>query len=51
MTIFHFEDKAMKKALLIALLTVSFTAAASCPITAPYRCAIWGGKTICGCGI
>jgi hypothetical protein len=42
----------MKKALAIVLLTASFAAAASCPISAPYRCVPgWNGKQICGCGV
>jgi hypothetical protein len=42
----------MKKALAIALLAVSFSAAASCPVYAPYRCvAGFNGKMICGCGV
>jgi hypothetical protein len=42
----------MKKALLIALLTASFAAAAACPISAPYRCTPgYNGKMICGCGV
>lgn len=42
----------MKKIIAVALLTVSFAAAASCPVYAPYRCVPGpGGKMICGCGV
>lgn len=42
----------MKKIIVGAVL-LGFTAAAfaACPPHLPYRCAIWGGKTICGCGL
>ena len=40
----------MKKLIAIALLTVSLTAAASCPMGTVYRCYQGvNGKMICGC--
>ncbi len=42
----------MKKALAaVALFVITASAFASCPPTAPYRCYIWGGKQVCGCGV
>lgn len=42
----------MKKLLVIALLTVSGIAAASCPPYSPYGCRQgFNGKMVCGCGI
>jgi hypothetical protein len=42
----------MKKLIALALLAVSFAAAASCPQYAPYRCTMgYNGKQICGCGV
>lgn len=42
----------MKKALFVALLTLSFTASAACPAYAPYGCKqAMNGKMICGCGV
>ena len=41
----------MKKAFAVVLLAVSFAAAASCPVYAPYRCTPgYNGKMICSCG-
>jgi hypothetical protein len=41
----------MKKAIAAVVLFFAVSAAmASCPPSAPYRCSVWGGKTVCGCG-
>jgi hypothetical protein len=42
----------MKKLIAIALLVASGIAAASCPMSMPYRCTVgFNGKQICGCGV
>lgn len=41
----------MKKLIAVVLLVAAGAAYASCPPHAPYRCAIWAGKVICGCGL
>jgi hypothetical protein len=42
----------MKKALTaVFLFAISASVFAACPMSAPYRCVLWGGKQICGCGV
>jgi len=42
----------MKKVIATVVLFFAVSSAfASCPPSAPYRCYIWGGKQVCGCGV